>query len=111
MLEKTEEQDVLDAQRNLVLLVSDIVTCGFLQLQPTLSDPGPFNPNFKIPVPAKNGQSVWWGHSMVTVWVGMPLVWLGGEAWLDYVCMYYGWSQEGVVWSLTSHTKGVEIQV
>lgn len=55
MLEERENQEALDAQRNLVLLVSDLVTCGFVQLQPTLSDPGPFNPDFKVPVPAENG--------------------------------------------------------
>ena len=56
-LETKGGEEALDAQRNIVLLTSDLVTCGFTMLEPNMSDPGPFqDPDFIMPIPAQTGE-------------------------------------------------------
>ena len=54
-LDSTGEQDARDAQRHVILLTSDLVSCGYTKLNVTTSEPGPFNPRFKIPQPLDGG--------------------------------------------------------
>ena len=58
MLDSTGEQDAHDAQRHVILLTSDLVSCGYDRLDVTTSEPGPFNPGFKIPQPINGGDIV-----------------------------------------------------
>lgn len=56
-LETKGEEEALGAQRNVVLLTSDLVSCGFIQLEPSMSDAGPFqDPSFSLPIPAESGK-------------------------------------------------------
>ena len=55
-LDSTGEQEARDAQRHVILLTSDLVSCGFDKLAVTTNDPGPFNPRFKIPKPLDGGK-------------------------------------------------------
>ncbi len=57
-LERTGTEDAREAERNMVLLISNnLVPAGFLSLEPTLSDGGPLqDPDFVIPVPQDGGQ-------------------------------------------------------
>ena len=55
-LERMATDDARDAERNLVLLTSSLVLSGFLSLEPTLNDGGPFQDSgFSVPVPIGNG--------------------------------------------------------
>ena len=49
--------DAREAERNMVLLISNnLVPAGFLTLEPTLNDGGPFqDPGFSIPAPQTDG--------------------------------------------------------
>ena len=51
MMDNTGEQDARDAQRHVILLTSDLVSCGYDSLPVSPVDPGPFNPGFKMPKP------------------------------------------------------------
>lgn len=59
MLDSKGEQEAKDAQRHVVLLTSDLVTCGFQSMEIVASDPGPFNPGFVIPEPLNGGICVY----------------------------------------------------
>ena len=54
-LDSAGEQDARDAQRHVILLTSDLVSCGYEKLTISTSEPGPFNPGFKIPEPLHGG--------------------------------------------------------
>ena len=49
------DQDARDAQRHVILLTSDLVSCGYETLSVTTSEPGPFNPGFHMPAPLNGG--------------------------------------------------------
>ena len=51
-LERKTSDEAREVLRNAVLLVQGLVMAGFLTLEPTLTDGGPFqDPNFQIPAP------------------------------------------------------------
>lgn len=58
MLDGKGEQDAKDAQRHVVLLTSDLVSCGHQPMDIVMTDPGPFNPGFIIPAPLNGGTYV-----------------------------------------------------
>ena len=56
-LERKGMDEAREAERNMILLMHNLVLAGFLTLEPTLSDGGPFqDPNFVIPAPLGNGK-------------------------------------------------------
>ena len=59
MLDDNGEQDAKDAQRHVVLLTCDLVSCGHASLEVVPVDPGPFNPGFKIPEPLHGGKTMY----------------------------------------------------
>ena len=51
-LEKKGTEEAREAERNLILLMQKLIFAGFVDLEPKLSDGGPFqDPNFTTPVP------------------------------------------------------------
>ncbi len=57
-LERMGTEDAREAERNMVLLISNnLVPAGFLNLEPTLNDGGPLqDPHFVIPAPHNDGE-------------------------------------------------------
>ena len=66
MLDGKGEQDAKDAQRHVVLLTSDLVSCGHQPMDIVMTDPGPFNPGFIIPAPLNGGTYVHMNRCMFT---------------------------------------------
>lgn len=58
LLDSESEPNARDAQRQVILLTSDLVSCGYDMLSVTTNEPGPFNPGFAIPQPSKGGECV-----------------------------------------------------
>ena len=60
-MELDEQEESIQALRNLVLLVGSLTTCGFIELKPTsnVSSGSLFQmPGFTVPVPAGKGKSL-----------------------------------------------------
>ncbi|XP_014681660.1 PREDICTED: WD repeat and FYVE domain-containing protein 3-like isoform X2 [Priapulus caudatus] len=59
-LEQDRKQETADALRNLVLLVSSLSLCGYVELRPTQASTGSLYqmPGFSLPQPSGNGLSV-----------------------------------------------------
>ena len=56
-LERKGTDEAREAERNMILLMKNLVLAGFLTLEPTLSDGGPFqDPGFVIPAPLGDGK-------------------------------------------------------
>ena len=56
-LERKGTDEAREAERNMILLMQNLVLAGFLTLEPTLSDGGPFqDPDFMISAPLGDGK-------------------------------------------------------
>jgi WD repeat and FYVE domain-containing protein 3 len=56
-MEKTENEESLQALRNLILLVGSLTTCGFIELSPNPKSSSLFQmPGFTVPLPMGKGQ-------------------------------------------------------
>ena len=64
-LERMGTEDAQQAERNMVLLISNnLIPAGFLSLEPTVNDGGPLqDPEFSIPTPQDSGKSWLWPSS------------------------------------------------
>ena len=51
-LERKSSDEIKEVLRNVVLLIQSLVMAGFLTLEPTTTDGGPFqDPGFQVPAP------------------------------------------------------------
>jgi len=56
-LERKGTDEAREAERSMILFMQNLVLAGFLTLEPTLSDGGPFqDPDFMIPAPLGDGK-------------------------------------------------------
>ena len=58
-LERKANDETREVSRNVVLLIQSLVMAGFLSLEPTITDGGPFqDPDFQIPAPLDPSKSL-----------------------------------------------------
>ena len=58
-MERDENEEAIQALRNLVLLVGSLTACGFIELKPSTASSGSLfqMPGFAVPQPAGKGEN------------------------------------------------------
>ena len=55
----SNHQEAMEAKRNLILLIQNLTMAGYVNLEPTLTDGGPFqDPSFYVPTPINQGMLI-----------------------------------------------------